>query len=206
MVRMRHTTVRGRVSGPGVSDFSGCLVYLYDTATGKTRVPGRQPPVRPDGRYSVSSVRPGTWRVFCLPDSATPLAAMTYHQKQGYRDADGTPIEVRRFETITANFSLRAAGQLRVVVTDQAGQPIAGAHVMSYIVTRTVAATPPTTTDASGVAVLANVPLASKLLVIGPSGFGGAWWDNHQSWSSAKVLELPKQDRGRTINVTLPPA
>lgn len=199
---MKPPTVTGRISGPGVTDFSHCVILLYNTA-GTARVPATKPQVSPAGRYVITHVPPGTWRAVCLPNPVTPLAAMTYHQEVGLRARNGTAIRVHKGQLVTADFHLHAAGRLQVIVTDPAGQPIPRAGVINYLPTAKVATSLPVLTDAAGAAHFYNVPLASKVAVAAPRGFRSAWWNGGHSWRSAKVVRIPAQGQPLSLTAVL---
>jgi hypothetical protein len=62
----------------------------------------------------------------------------------------------------------------------------------------------PPTTDATGSANLANVPLQSQLAVLTPNG-AVVWWDGAPSKQQSKALVIPAQGNVLTVAVTLPP-
>ena len=200
-----QAAVRGSVSGPGVTDFSGCVVILYEIAGPGLKNPSAQTqPVSPDGHYLIAGVPPGRWRVTCLPNGGTPLAAMTYRLKPGYQYSAGTVITITKPETVEADFTLQPAGALQVIVSDQHGVPVSGAYVWNFEAASEIATGIPTITDSSGAVRLANVPLSSKVFVIDPRSGAAVWWDGAQSWKAAKVVTLPGQREGISISATLP--
>jgi len=104
---------------------------------------------------------------------------------------------------VTADLRLVAAGLLRVIVADPAGAPIPGASVMVFAVSKQILTCAPASTDASGTALLSNVPLASKLAIVASSQHTSVWWRSAETWSRATVVTIPKQGQGRTVTATL---
>jgi hypothetical protein len=191
-------TVSGTVSGPGVTDFSGCVVTLKKIGSSE----GKIGPVNSSGRYKITGVSAGEWRAYCVPNGSTPLAVMTYKQKEGYHP-DGTAIKVKGQETVKADFSLRPAGKLAVNVDDQSGPLSEGIYVLIYEAGSTAAAGVPMVTGNYGYAAFANVPLTCKVFVVDPSTDAFIWWDGAQSWDAATVVTLPGQGEGMSITATL---
>lgn len=194
-------TVRGKVSGPGVRDFSHCVVMLYET-TGRSRP--HMKPVSATGHYQISGVPPGSWRAICIPGIGTPLTAVTYKGEPGYRYKTGTIIRITRAQTVYANFALPPAGELRVMARNRAAAPVSGAIVWVAEAGADVPALPPAVTDSTGTAILTHVPLKSKVLLVDPATRIGVWWHRAKSWSGAATITLPHQGAGISISVTLP--
>lgn len=191
-------TVRGTVSGPGVTDFSGCVVLLQQIGGSG----GEIGPVSSGGSYKITGVPAGKWRAFCVPSGGTPLAVMTYKQKPGY-NSGGTAITVAGSQTVTANFSLHPAGKLQVIVNDPPDPLVPGIYVCVYEAGSKAAAVLPTATGSDYYAVFANVPLTCKVFVIDPYTNGFTWWDGAQSWAAATVVTLPGQGEGISITATI---
>jgi hypothetical protein len=95
---------------------------------------------------------------------------------------------------------------LQVIATDSTGHPVAAATVANYLPGAKVATGLPVLTDPTGASYLYNVPLQSKVAVVGPHGFGSAWWGGGQSWNSAKVVIIPAQGGPLSLTVVLPRA
>jgi hypothetical protein len=194
-------TVRGKVSGPGVTDFSQCVVFLYET-TGTSKP--HMKPVSATGHYQIGNVPPGKWRAICVVDAGTPLATMTYKGKPGYHYTTGTVITITGAQTVYANFALPPAGVLAVIVMNQSAVPVSGAYVWNFEALTEVATATPVITDVNGIALLGNVPLTSKVLIFDPATKVGVWWDGAQSWATATAVALPAQGEGISISATLP--
>jgi hypothetical protein len=189
-------TVSGTVSGPGVTDFSGCVVMLK-----KGTSAGQISPVNSDGSYEITGVPTGKWHAYCVPNGSTPLGVMTYSQKPGY--CSGTAITVTASETVEADFTLQPAGPLQVTVNDQSGTLGPGIYVCIYEAKSKHAAVLPTATGNTGYALFANVPLTCKVFAVDPSTNAFTWWDGAQSWDTATVVTLPGQGEGMSITATL---
>jgi hypothetical protein len=193
-----RATVTGLVSGPGVTDFSGCVIILSQTNQSSALMT----PVNPDGSYAITGVAHGKWAAVCVPGGGIPLGVMTYSSRPGY--SAGTIIKVEDSKTVTADFALQPAGALEVIVTNRAGAPVSGAMAWSFEAGSQVPAGIPAVADSSCSATLTNVPLISKVFVIDPATSIAAWWDGAQSWSTATVVTLPAQGVGISITVALP--
>ena len=138
-------TVRGRVSGPGVKNFSQCVVTLYETTSSS---PPHIRPASAAGHYVIGSVPRGNWQAICTPGPHDQLAIVTYMRKAGYRT--GTVIRITGAQTVYANFSMPAAGALQVIARNQAAAPVSGAIVWVAENGARAAALPPAVTDSSG--------------------------------------------------------
>jgi hypothetical protein len=194
-------TVRGTVSGPGVTDYSGCVVFLYPAS-------GNSPPhmqrVSATGDYLISSAPPGRWRAICVPGAALRLVPTTYNGKPGYQYSAGTVITINKAQTIHVNFVLPPAGALQVMAKNRAGAPVSGAYVWAVEAGVNAPAGNPEVADTSGTAILTHVPLKSKVFLIDPATHIGVWWDRAQSWKTATTITLPAQGQGISISATLP--
>jgi len=186
------------VSGPGVTDFSGCVVMLEEIGGSG----GKISPVSSGGSYKITGVPAGKWHAFCVPGGGTPLTVMTYKQKPGY-NRGGTAITVAGSQTVTANFSLQPAAVLQVIVNDQSGPLGSGIYVCIYEAGSKAAAVLPALTGSDGYAVIANVPLTCKVFVVDPTTDAFTWWEGAQSWATATVVTLPGQGEGISITATL---
>jgi hypothetical protein len=144
---------------------------------------------------------------FCQPAAQTPLAAQTYYAEAGFLP-HSTPIMVKTRQAVSGiNFHLAPAGLLIVTVLDSSGAPVPGAILLSFLVAYerlTSGTRSPPTTDASGSANLANVPLRSQLGVATPAG-NFYWWDGAPSKNKSQVLVIPAQGNVLAVTVTLPP-
>jgi hypothetical protein len=190
----------GHVSGPGVSDFGGCLVYLYDTSGTTILTPAGTPPVAADGSYTIAGVPPGRWRAQCVPATVIPLAAMAYHQAPGIAGIAGTALRVLPGLTLTADFALAPAGLLRVLVIDAAANPIPSVIVQPFAADVNVAVGPVRLTDATGAAYFGNVPLLSKVLVMSSSA--AIFAASAATWADADVVTIASQGGSQTVTVT----
>jgi hypothetical protein len=202
----REGSVAGRIHGAHHGDLSSTIVFLYNRARRTITAP-RLPIVAPDGTYIIHRVPPGRWMAFCQPAPATPLAAQTYKRKPGFT-VHGTRIAVAAGETVRhVDFHLPEAGLLIVTVRDATGAPVPGATLLSLQLDAqsfTTGSRVPPTTDASGSANLANVPLQSKLAVVTPNG-NVKWWDRAPSKHRSKALVISAQGHVLPVEVTLPP-
>lgn len=195
-------TVTGTVSGPGVSDFSDCAVYLANAAgTVLTGLTG--PMVNANGSYMIENVPPGRWRAMCQPGAQTALCAMSYHQWPGLPDSHATAIRLHAGQTATVDFALEPAGNVGLVVSDTNGSPVTGVFALSYNTSIATTTGPVAVTNAEGVAYLPNVPLESKLLIVDTTGPSLQWWSGGSTWLDAATLTLPGQGAERLIRMTL---
>jgi hypothetical protein len=192
-------TVKGTVSGPGVTDFTGCVVILSGSAG--TKPSALMTPVNPNGSYVITAVPPGEWIATCVPPGGTPLSAMTYNLRPGY--SAGNMIKVGNSKTAEVDFSLQPAGALQVVVENRASAPVSGVYVWNYESSSRTAAGMPVATDSNGSAILTNVPLTSKVFVVDPATQVATWWKGATSWNAATVVTLPSQGAGITITAAL---
>jgi hypothetical protein len=193
--------VRGKVSGPGVTNLTGCVVFLYET-TGSS--PPHMQKVSATGHYLIGSVPPGSWRAICIPGPGLPLAPITYKGKPGYQYSAGTIITITGAQTVYANFALPPAGALQVMAVNRAGGPVSGAYVWAAEAGVNVAAGTPKVTDTSGTVILTHVPMKSKVFLADPATNIAVWWDGAQSWATATIITLPAQGQGISISATLP--
>lgn len=198
-------TVSGTVSGPNSGDLTPTLVFLYN-ARQQTVTATALPIVASDGAYTIAGVPAGRWMAFCQPAPQTSLASQTYNARPGFAPL-GSPIIVGDGQSITGvDFNLAPAGLLTVTVLDSTAAPVPGATLLNYLVDRdrlTTGSRTPPSTDATGSANLANVPLQSKLAVLAPNGTV-VWWDSASSKERSKALVVPAQGDVLPVTVTLP--
>jgi hypothetical protein len=120
----------------------------------------------------------------------------------------GTRIAVEAGETVRhVDFHLPEAGLLTVTVRDATGAPVPGATLLSVqpdAPNLTTGSRVPPATDATGSAILANVPLRSKLAVVTPNG-KLKWCDGAPSKQRSKALVILAQGDVLPLEVTLPP-
>lgn len=197
-------TVQGTISGPGVTDFSSCLVFLFNATTGATVAPTSPTPTSPSGAFVIPNVPTGKWRVMCFPPRSMPLEASTYDNKYGYSYSSGTVVSVATGATVTVNFALRPAGFLRVRAINLSGRPVAGVTVVAFEPSRPVLAVPNTTTNSNGYADFANVPISSKVGVFDFTNSVAIFTGGASNWRAASVVRLPGQAAYKTITLTLP--
>jgi hypothetical protein len=193
-------SVTGKISGPGVTNFSGCTVILHASKGSAARIG----PVEADGTYRIAGVPAGKWRATCVPSPTTPLAAMTYKAHPGYQTSAATLITVPASGTVKASIALRAAAPLQVMVVNEAGDPIEGAYVWAYEASVSAPTGTPATAGPLGSATLTNVPLTAKIFAFDPVGQSAIWWNGAKSWQAATVVKLPGQGDGISITATLP--
>jgi hypothetical protein len=198
--------VAGTISGPNSGDLSTTIVFLYNAAQQSVTAPAL-PIVASDGTYAIANVPAGKWMAFCQPAAQTPLTVQTYNGKPGFKP-HGTLISVRNGLTVTGvDFALTPAGLLTVTVVNSTGVPVAGTILLNYLVDRnrlTCGMLQPPTTDATGSAILANVPLQSKLGLVTPGGTF-VWWDAARTKHRSQTLVIPGQGELLSVTVTLPP-
>jgi hypothetical protein len=203
--RVNTGTVTGTVTAsPALHSYVGVRVALVRRSTSRVVGTPSNSPVAADGTFRITHVPVGRWVLLCIPVMNLPLACVTYPSLTGLDLQDGAAIKVTAGSRHRVHLELPSAGYVQVFVTDsQTGEPLPGATVLGYETSKRKAfAVPPTMTDASGQVLLSNMPLRSRVIVLGPTGYGTR---RVVGPDGSSLLKIPKRGGLVTLNATVDP-
>jgi hypothetical protein len=188
-----------------VGPLGASFVSLVDAVSGNVVGPSGWPPLNAKGGFKIVGVPPGTYRAIFRPDPAVPFAPQTYRSLAGVDPVGGTTFTVQAGLTTTGiKFAPPAAGYLMVTVTDaMTSALLAGVSVLVFDTARQVLIDAPVVTDESGTAIVANVPLASKLALGAPAGYASTWWGGAADWASTVPISIPAAGTGVVLAAAL---
>ncbi|MCJ7575497.1 MAG: carboxypeptidase regulatory-like domain-containing protein [Dehalococcoidia bacterium] len=185
-------SISGTVTDDGGSPIVGAMIYASDIDTYYDEYCC----TGDDGSYIVSGLRPGSY----LVSAEAPGYVLEYYSNV-YESSEATPLLVTvPGNTPNINFSLEIGGSISGAVSDDSGNPIAGAWVNAngydfgwgYTSTRN-----------DGSYIVSGLPSGNYRVSAEATGFIEEYYDNVYDWSDATPVPVVKPNNTSNIDFSL---
>lgn len=157
-----------------------------------------------DGNYSITGLRSGDWKVFCMGDET--YAFEWYNNKSSWNTAD--VITIAAPGTVSnKDFSLAVGGSISGYVYDAGGSPLSGCSVAAYETSFVWGGMAVKEDETAGDGSYMITGLATGVYYVEAStDCSEQWWDHESSILNADIVSVTQPGNTSGINFNMPSA